>query len=252
MKNSVRAALLTCLVAIGPAHLGCTSISSTMLTRDETDQCWEKHPHLHGIPITLKVPTHVKMFVFDKHLLERVDHRDGSAEVLPVNLDVPIREFGHEFLYTEKIFTVDFKRPAAGSYNLRLDMNEQQYFSKIEHDVTDETISKVTGLISQLFPGGKMFDTVSNNVGAKPKFKEVKSLVAAGVFNIDAPDFEQQVASFLNCHLNKAHDAWVVPPDVNGFKRVGIPSCDNLDIPHPNMPFCTDAPILETPTLKAP
>src|SRR5262245_49862691 len=114
---------------------GCASIESTMIERDECNSEWEKDRHIKGIPITLKVPTHLKLYVFDKHYLELVNV-GGETDVLPVELDVPVRDFGHEFLYTSKIFTVDFKRPMAGTSNLRLDMSQDQYFAKIQHDVT--------------------------------------------------------------------------------------------------------------------
>ncbi len=52
------------------------------------------------------------------------------------------------------------------------------------------------------------------------QLEEISSVVAVGMFEIDAPDFEQQVSTFLNCHLNQAHDAWVVPPTVDSIRRV--------------------------------
>lgn len=213
---------------------GCTSISSTLLTRDESNNCWEKHPHLKGIPITLNVPTHMKIYVYDKHFLS-ADEVGGQDVIRPVETDIPIRDFSHELLYTDKIFTVDFKRPAAGSYNLRLDMSDKQYFEKIQHDVTDETIEKVAGLVEAVV-GGPLI--TPSALASKPDLKEVQSLVAVGVFNLDDPDFEQQVVVFLNCHLNKSHDAWVVPPDTKPFKRVGMPDDDSLNTDFPSQPFC--------------
>lgn len=230
---NARKCILAAVCAI--SLFGCNSIKSTMVTRDETNQVWETYPHLKGIPITLKVPTHVKLFVFEKHYLELVTV-GGIQEVQPVDLDIPIRDFAQEFLYTEKIFTVDFKRPAAGSFNLRLDMTEDQYFAKIQHDVTDETIAKVSELLGKLLPSSGLFATPASGENA-PDAKEIRSLVAVGVFEIDAPDFEDQVAAFLNCHINKAHDAWVVPPGVKNFKRVGVAG-PNHEVPYPRQPFC--------------
>ncbi len=223
---------------------GCTSIDSTMIERDELNTHWHKHRHLHGIPITLKVPTHVKVYVFEKHYLELVNV-GGNYEVQPVDLDVPIRDFSHEFLYTEKIFTVDFKRPAAGSYNLRLDMTEDQYFAKIQHDVTDETIAKVTELLGKVLPDGGLFAAPVSGPD-KPDPKEIRSVVAVGVFEIDAPDFEHQIAAFLNCHINKAHDAWVVPPGVQQVRRLGILESSNTQIPYPPQPLCPNGNCLPT------
>jgi hypothetical protein len=218
---------------------GCNSIQSTMIERDETNQQWDRKGPLQGIPITLKVPTHLKLYVFDKHYLEVVDIDTAAKikKVEPVALDIPLRDFAHEFMYTEKIFTVDFKRPAAGTSNLRLDMTEEQYFAKIQHDITEQTIAAVTGLLGSLSSTGIL--PSPRNTGAtprKPKLKELKALVAVGVFEIDAPDFELQVGQFLTCHVNKAHDAWVVPPRTAPFQRIGVH--DNLQVPDPHVPLC--------------
>jgi hypothetical protein len=130
---------------------GCTSIGSTMLTRDESNSFWTRKAKLQGVPITLKVPTHVKLTVFERHFL--VTDRD-TKRTRRLTLPFVVRDFSQEFIYTEKIFTVDFKRPAAGDYNLKLDLSPDQYIQKLQLDVTDETITQVKGLVEKLVPGG--------------------------------------------------------------------------------------------------
>lgn len=232
--------LLLCILAL---CAGCTSIESTMVTRDESNQDWERHNCLNGIPITLKVPTHLKLYVFEKHYLQQIRDVDGKViSIEPVEVDVAVRDFAHEFMYTEKIFVVDFKRPPAGSANLRMNMTEDQYIDEIQHDITEQTVTAVTGLLGAFTgkpepkPG-----TVSGNVvnPLKPDFKEIRSLVAVGIFEIDAPDFEQKIKQFLDCHVNKSHDAWVVPPHVDEIHRVGIGPKDNGEVPYPPVPLCT-------------
>jgi hypothetical protein len=185
------------------AVTGCTSINSTMLTRNECNTGWNKIKHLKGVPITLKVPTHLKVYVYDLHFLKP----DGSF----VETKSPIRDFATEFILAEKIFTVDFKRPAAGAYNLDLDMTEDQYIQKISHDVTDQTIQDVTGLIQGLGGIGLSLAT-GPGTESSSKIEEIKSVAAVGVFEVEDPLFEDKVTTFINCHLNQAHDAWVVPP----------------------------------------
>jgi hypothetical protein len=223
---------------------GCTSISSQMITRDATNTCWQQETGLQGIPITLKVPTHLKLYVYDKHYLEYVngvvpDASHAVAQVQTIPLDVPVRDFASEFMYTEKIFTVDFKRPAGGTYNLRLAMTDDQYFQNIQHDVTDQTIKDVTRLLSALLPPGNVLPaTAGGTPGVAPNVSEIKSLAAVGVFEIADPSFQQQVLAFLNCHLNKSHDAWVAAPGVDSVNRVGIPPWGNVQTPYPPVPFC--------------
>lgn len=191
-----------------------------MLARNECNTAWAQERHLPGVPITLSVPTHLKVTVKSKHYLAKVS-AGGVSRVERVQLDVPIRAAEHEFINTEKIFTVDFKRPAAGTMDLTLDFKEDaQYFKQIKDKVTDETIKDVTALVGKLAPSG-LFTPASTGV-EDLNLTEVESVVAVEIFEIDAPDFELQVAEFLRCHLNKSHDAWVAPPGVDSIPRVGF------------------------------
>lgn len=193
---------------------GCTSISSTMLTRDENNQFWTRKSNLKGVPITLKVPTHVQLMIFERHFL----FVDSKGRYQRVRLPFVVRDFSQEFIYTEKIFTVDFKRPAAGLYNLNLDLTPDQYINELQHDVTDETIKQVTALVKQIAPKGLPgFQTVSGSPDAP--LEEIQSVVAVDMFEIDAPDFEEQMTAFVNWHLNQTHDAWVAPPKVGPVQR---------------------------------
>jgi len=211
------------------AQIGCSSMNSTMLTRDESNQFWTRKGALKGVPITLKVPTHVQLTVFERHFLVY----DEFGRVSRLTLPYVVRDFSQEFIYSDKIFTVDFKRPAAGTYNLDLDLTEDQYIQKFQYDVTDQTIEKVTSLVQQLVPGG--FEAVS---ALDTYYKEIQSVVAVGMFEIDAPDFEEQMSAFVNCHLNQAHDAWVVPQGVTSVHRAHLTGgqaesniCEGLVVP---------------------
>jgi hypothetical protein len=211
--------------------IGCTSMTSTMLTRDESNRFWTRKSGLKGVPITLKVPTHIQLTVFERYFF--VNDDDGRAR--RIQLPYVVRDFSQEFIYSEKIFTVDFKHPASGTYNLHLGLTEDQYVQKLQYDVTDTTIQDVTKLVQRLAPGGFGAQTVSDE---QENYYEMQSVVAVGMFEIDAPDFEEQMSTFLNCHLNQAHDAWVVPPNVktmhrsrlSGFKQESN-ICEGLVVP---------------------
>jgi hypothetical protein len=245
---------LACILSLSA---GCTSVESTMVTRDETNQIWERHNCLNGIPITLKVPTHLKLYVFHKHYLEAVRKKGETkvSGVRPVNIDVVVRDFAHEFMYTEKVFVVDFKRPAAGSSKLRVNMTKEQYIDEIQHDITDETISAVTGVLGA-FTGPRGLSVKAEPVSGdlKPDVTELRSLVAVGIFEIEDPDFEWKVKQFMDCHVNKSHDAWVVPPKVGSINRVGIPPGDNVQVPYPPVPLCPrieEHPAVLTPEMSS-
>ncbi len=225
--------------------IGCSSMSSTMLTRDEGNNFWTRKGGLKGVPITLKVPTHVQLTVFERYFM--VD--DGKGCTYRLKLPYAVRDFSQEFLYSEKIFTVDFKRPAAGSYDLNLDLTDDQYIQKLQHDVTDNTIDQVSALVKSLMPNGLRAQTAS---GLEKHYYEIQSVVAVGMFEIDAPDFEEQMTAFVNCHLNQAHDAWVVPPGVTSVHRAHlIAGQASLNVYEgPAVPGC--APAAESPVPESP
>ncbi|MGC3967425.1 MAG: hypothetical protein QM775_08670 [Pirellulales bacterium] len=206
--------------ALTVASAGCQGTSSTMLTRDESNTTWDKHTCLSGVPITLKVPTHVKVYIYETYFLDTVDV-GGVPRVQRIKLKYPVRDYAQEFIYTEKIFTVDFKRPAAGMYNLKLEMTKDQYISKVQHDVTDKTIEQVSEMFQRLAPKGLVATpSALDSTDIESQIGTIKSVSAVGIFEIDAPDFEQQVTCFINHHLNRAHDAFVTEPHIQSINRV--------------------------------
>jgi len=189
-------------VLISTIAAGCSSSRSTMLTRNECNTGWNKISHLHGTPITLKVPTHLRVYVYEKHFMEKVDI---AGVIRWQKVEMPaVYDFGSETLYTDKIFTTDFIRPAAGAFNLKVDYTQDQYIQKVQQDITDETLKEVGNLIEKL-PG--LF--VPKPAGAKlaageigDSLREVKSVIAANVFEIEDPNFETNVSEFVQTFLN--------------------------------------------------
>ena len=212
-----------------------------MVTRDETNQYWERHNCLNGIPITIRVPTHLKLYVFHKHYIQPVNLDPKTNEpdtYTEVDVGVVVRDFAQEFMYTEKVFFVDFKRPAAGSSNLRVKMTDQQYIDQIQHDITDRTISDVRGLVAVAQGTDKVEAKTVADENKQTDVFTIRSLVAVGIFEIAAPDFELKVRDFIECHVNKAHDAWVVPPGVDYINRVSFGPHENTEVPYPPTPLC--------------
>lgn len=187
-----------------------------MLTRDETNSFWTRKGNLKGVPITLKVPTHVNLTIFELHYMFA-----GDGPTRRLKLPFVVRDFSQEFVYNEKIFTVDFKRPAAGLYNLNLDLTDDQYINELQHDITDDTLKQVGALLKDVAPKGfSGFKTVGGHTDAP--YEEIKSVVAVGMFEIEHPEFEEQMMAFINWHLNQAHDAWVAPPGIGPMHRVRL------------------------------
>lgn len=197
-----RLTILGIPLLISTLALGCSSSRSTMLTRNECNTGWNKIAHLHGTPITLKVPTHLRVYVYQKHFLEQVE---VAGVTRWQKVDMPaIYDFGSETLYTDKIFTTDFIRPAAGAFNLDVNYTKDQYVERVQQDITDETLKDITSLLETL--PGKFFplpNLASGSDGtATTTLKEVKSVLAASVFEIEDPNFESNVADFVQSYLN--------------------------------------------------
>jgi len=212
--------LLMLVIAGTVGSSGCRSSSSTMFSRNESNTGWCEFDKADGFPITIRVPTHVKLYVYETHYLEQDDLGNNIKKTRYVDLPVTIRDFAHEMIYSEKIVMVDFKRPAAGAFNLEVDLTEDQYIEKIQHDVTDDTLAQVNAILGTLNTAGGIFNPAAADPVESTSLTEVKSVVAVGMFEVDAPDFELQVNEFLNCHINKAHDAWRASPGVESVNRI--------------------------------
>lgn len=207
--------------------VGCSSTRSTLLHRGECDNGWEKERLLHGVPITLQVPTHLKVEVVERHYLALVESAAADAQEPEIDwfnaksAGIPvIRSVRTELIKTAKIFTVDPKRPAAGTMDTTLKFGgvNGQYFDDIDYFVEDKTIEAITGLLGKVAKQGLIGAPTAEGgeqragKGVDGRLHPVDSVVASRLFSLDAPDFEQQLAAFLKTHLNGCHTCKVLPP----------------------------------------
>lgn len=211
-----------CLIGIVLASVGCTSLRSTFLARDESNSCWQC-TKLDGVPITLKVPTHVQVVIQETRYLVPHMAKDLSVSWVPLKdgsdaaggQPITAMDVKHEFIRTEKIFTVDFKRPAAGTIKFSADF-DNQYLTKMSSDIEDRTIAEVSLAIERVMrvlprrAGADLLSTKSLAGLTLPEIKEVTSVRAARVFEVDDPMFEVEMAHFMETHL--CAEMTVVPP----------------------------------------
>jgi hypothetical protein len=192
----------------GGALPGCTSVQSTYFYRNEDDTRWKKL-RSKGIPITLDVPTHVRFNVIQRYLLV-----NGKPLRIPAptvadpsrKVVYAARDVRYDLITEKKIFTVDMKRPAAGPYQNRTTFDNNQYFTQIDHRLEDKTIetvgTQINALVGKLLPtGGAAPGKATSTDFSQTKMIPLESVVCSQVFKLDAPDFEAQVAAFLqaNC-----------------------------------------------------
>ena len=204
--------LMAVLVVTFPA---CMSTQSTLLHRDETNQWWQRKGKLKGVPITLKVPTHIKVEVLEHHYLTNITPSGGggteTGNLEFVELNTPIRSVKTELIETEKVFTVDPKRPAAGSLNASIKF-DGQYFDDIDYDVSDETIADLTNLIGNVARGGLFGNPTTSGEEVDKRIQQIDSHVASAMFALDSPTVELEIQQFLTKHISGCHTCNVVAP----------------------------------------
>lgn len=181
-------------VILATSTLGCASSSSTMLYQDLADLQW-KRKHSHGVPITLEVPTFVKLTIIEKKFLIK------EGEFLKDNnVTIVAHDVRQEILNTKKIFTVDLKRPGAGTWESEMAF-EGQYFKTIKHKGEDKTIEAIGTQVNELLKNVLPALTKTRPTSTTPSdLKTVENVVAMGVFKLDDPELEIMVTQFICGH----------------------------------------------------
>ena len=147
--------------------------------------------------------------------------------------------------YTEKVFTVDVKRPAAGKAKWEMEFGDDQYFDKVSAEIEDETIKEVSAAVNSLLgtilPGGASRSSLTT--GNSPDvLKELKVVagtrsVAWAEFDINDCDFEEQVRSFVDIHLNSCHNCatspWNAKLPPGGIEMMPAPGTAPVGAPIP-------------------
>ncbi len=209
---------------------GCQSFSSTSLSRMENnsfsgdsnglEKRLGKTRPFKGVPITLQIPTHVDVFIEEIYYLN-LNGIQASECLLDGGDSSRLLNVKTEIIKSDKIFTVDFKRPGSGTLGLGLDFNDEQYFNQIDSKLVDTTIKDAAALAAQTI------DSVGAIVGRstsanQPSTEEIALLrekdivrdtrtVAYMRFDINAVDFELQLEQFVNRHLNSCNQCGQPP-----------------------------------------
>jgi len=212
-------------ILLAASLMGCTSVKSTALNRTESDVFIGNSngkPRAHcaarpfnGVPITLRVPTHLDVVIKEKIYL-KVGEERGSLSRLQADKRSLFVET--EVIETDKVFMVDPKRPAAGQldYTMKFGADESgtdggkdnsQYFSSIESRIQDDTIKDITGALKAVTDSLAAKTNVGDRDSRRPTLILVPDVrtVAWRRFDIDACDFEQQVADFVAIHMNSCN-----------------------------------------------
>jgi hypothetical protein len=203
---------LTLFVLCIVACQGCTSMRSTMINRHEDETYsgnsngqlkWHNTPRPYkGVPITIKVPTHLDVTVTETSYLQ-----DTTAGLREFRLTLPHRDVSIVTVETEKVFVVDFKRPISGTLNYSAKFGSDQYFDEISGKLEDTTITDVANLVATIAPlaGKKASGEVDASSDIGKSLITNTRVIAYQRFDIDACDVEAQIKQFLDQHLNCGH-----------------------------------------------
>lgn len=215
----IRLKLLCALACV--TTLGCSSVKSTVLNRTQDDVFFGNsngNPDgncaarpFNGVPITLRVPTHLDIAVKETILLRTFGSGD---KMLLVRLQTPIRQLSIEakLVETDKVFTVDVKRPAAGTLDYTMefgdktgDLDNTQYFKQIKSHIVDKTVQDADKALQTVLPLLRKATPASAGDTASDLAAQVITetrTVAWKRFDLDTPDFEMEVGCFVEQHLN--------------------------------------------------
>lgn len=178
--------------------ISCTSFRTTLLQRLDNDSvtpaCVNKQ--LKGVPVKLKVPTHLDVTITETIVFIK----EGTGASL-IAFEDPQIEVATNLVYTDKVFLVDFKRPAAGTLDLsKVEFDQEQYFKEITATVEERTIRDISESIDTLKPALQGLKTSSGEVSGDIIFE--KSVIAKQRFDINEPDWEARMQAFVDGHLN--------------------------------------------------
>ncbi len=173
----------------------CTTTRSRPLNRTESDQLCVAGPATKGIPVTIRVPTHVDVWVYEKVYFQRFD---GQLRQVPLHR--PVRWVDVQGVETNRVVTVDWKRPFSGSLDYTAEIGSDQYFDALGSKISDTTIQDVSAAVQTL---AAMPTKAAAVKGAAPLLEEDR-LIAYCRFDVDSCDLESQIIEFVALHLEVA------------------------------------------------
>ncbi|QDU05508.1 hypothetical protein V6x_52450 [Gimesia chilikensis] len=144
-----------------------------------------------------------------------------------------------ELIYTDKVFLVDFKRPAGGILNLtEAKMDDEQYFANVAAEVTERTIQDInTGLktLTAKESENNAVPTSANTPEAKVAdgINFQKSVIAYKRFDISEPGWEHQMDEFVKRYVGQSLQIEVCPSQQPLCPQPGTPKAQVDDLVPP-------------------
>ena len=188
--------------------VGCRSAVSTHVIPDPAKCGWRKK-RLEGIPVTVKVPTHLEVLVSERRYINPDATPIMSADACPLAarfVTLNVRE-------KDEVFTVDAVRPAAGTLTYSASF-KGQFFKTFNSRVEDKTIESITNAIQNITTElGKLPKAKSTGFATADdvKLPYVDHVLAVREFDVHDPSLESEVREFLQTYLNGCAPSCAAP-----------------------------------------
>ncbi len=155
---------------------GCASFESQLVHRDPCNTKWE-HVEADGIPITVSVPTHIDLQIVQESWFHHGQPFPSEHDPL-----ITIR-VEHSIVATDRLFTIDPKRPAAGTARPVINL-KNQYPDLISSQVNDQTIQEIGAAIARLNNSGG-FPAVFGSPASEKSLTDAGN-IRAQLFRVDS------------------------------------------------------------------
>lgn len=230
--------LIPALLLLISLSVGCSSINTTAYDRLEDDSLIASpDEHLKGVPVTLKIPTHIELTVREKTFWTV-----EGTELISLSTCRATRTIDHDIKYIEKVFLIDPVRAAAGpqagssddvsnyyGFSFRnddltdaekeagvergYDYSGKGHLTGLNYKINDRTIERSAQLLASSLNMIKAFTPqgaptssaigVGNNTDLKLELIETTRVIAFSRFDLNSEHFEQDVMSFMNTYINQ-------------------------------------------------
>ena len=210
------------LLLVVLAVAGCNSIRTTVLDRTENGNlvCGNHSGHLKGVPVMVKVPTHIEVRIYQRDYW----YANVENKLVPLEQQMATRFVDTKVQMTEQMFLVDPKRPAAGTgvyafkFNSSADDKDagKGYLKSVAYQANDETLTRSATLLTSIAgligpPSTTLASKTSSNGRKRTKDDAVlpystDRLVKMMRFDINSPTVDDDIREFLDTHLNNCHN----------------------------------------------
>lgn len=193
---------------------GCSSFTTSSIDRlDNHTIVVNPDSPIKGVPVSIRVPTHLELSVIETTYWERKDSpgKGGKPALEKIDSCRLTRSVEHNVKETEKIFVVDPKKPGAGLLNygftFQSNTNDKDagkgYLKKVVYKADDKTITTSATLLNNTINLLSALPTGANDPQVNSdSLIATDRAVAFARFDINSPTFESDVAGFLELHLN--------------------------------------------------